>query len=111
MEVAKAVDGQPCLKISDGPPENGCRPAADVLFRTAGRVYGKDLMAVVLTGMGNDGSASLPALKASGAVILAQDEATSVVWGMPGCAVATGVVDDVLALMDIPAAIQSRIGR
>lgn len=88
--------------LNEQPPENGCRPSVDVLFRSAGSIYGKNLLATILTGMGCDGAASLRALKRSGATIFAQDEASSVVWGMPGSAVATGVVDCVSSLDQLP---------
>ncbi len=91
--------------INDLPPENGCRPSVNVLFRSAVSVYGADVIAVIMTGMGSDGSRGIAALKRAGARIIAQDENTSVVWGMPGSAVATGYVDHVLPLQDIPAAI------
>jgi len=70
--------------LDDGPPECSCRPAADVLFRSAARVFGGRALAVVLTGMGQDGYAGSLELADEGAPILAQDEASSVVWGMPG---------------------------
>ncbi len=97
-------------KIIDTEPENGCKPSADVLFRSAPQVYGGKLITIILTGMGNDGSKVLPALKRSGSQIIAQDEASSVVWGMPGSAVATGMVDLVLPLMEIPDAVK-RLGK
>lgn len=95
------------IGLTDQVPENGCRPSADVLFRTASTVYGDKVVAVVMTGMGNDGSRSLRMLKNNRAYIIAQDEATSVVWGMPGSAVETGHVDKIAPLMEIPDAICS----
>jgi two-component system, chemotaxis family, protein-glutamate methylesterase/glutaminase len=83
-------------------PENGCRPSVDVLFRSAAIAYNGDVIAIILTGMGNDGAASLHALKRAGAYIIVQDEATSVVWGMPGAAVKTGTVDNIVGLDKIP---------
>ncbi len=88
--------------INEQPPENGCRPSVNVLFRSAVPVYGSDVIAVIMTGMGSDGSKGIAALKRAGSRIIAQDESTSVVWGMPGSAVATGYVDHVLPLQDIP---------
>jgi two-component system chemotaxis response regulator CheB len=70
--------------LNDLPPENGLRSAADVLFRSAAAVLGGNVVAVVLTGMLNDGTAGLAPLKCGAAYAIAQDEATSVVWGMPG---------------------------
>jgi two-component system chemotaxis response regulator CheB len=91
--------------LTQQPPENGLRPSANVLFRSAAAAYGGDLIAVVLTGMGNDGSQGLPPIKRAGGYVIAQDEASSVVWGMPESAIVTGCVDDVLPLDRISARI------
>ena len=91
--------------VNDQPPVNGCRPSVDILFKSGATVYGRDAVAVILTGMGADGTEGARILKRTGAVIIAQDEATSVVWGMPGSASASGNVDRVLPLGDIPAAL------
>jgi two-component system chemotaxis response regulator CheB len=85
-------------RLTQGPPENFCRPAVDVLFRSVARVYGGAVLALVLTGMGHDGQHGCEPLRAAGAHIVAQDQATSVVWGMPGSVVAAGLADSVLAL-------------
>ena len=86
------------IALNDQPPENGCRPSVDVFFRSVADAYPRSVIAVVLTGMGTDGAKGLGPLKRSGAYVIAQDEATSVVWGMPGAAVATSQVDEVLPL-------------
>lgn len=86
------------IGTNDQPPENGCRPSADVLFRAAAAAWSSDLVAMVLTGMGRDGTAGLGAVKRAGGYVLAQDEASSVVWGMPGSAVQAGVVDEMVPL-------------
>lgn len=86
------------LRTDDGPPENGCKPSVDVLFRSAAQVFGGRVLAVILTGMGADGTKGLQALKECDAPVLAQDEDSSVVWGMPGSAAQAGCVDEVLAL-------------
>ncbi|MBF0496594.1 MAG: chemotaxis response regulator protein-glutamate methylesterase [Deltaproteobacteria bacterium] len=111
MLVRKNTLGQFMTTINDQPPENGCRPSVDVLFRSAATAYGGDVVAIILTGMGNDGTKSLSQLKRAGAYVIAQDEATSVVWGMPGSAVASGQVDDVLPLDKIPAAVGRLTGK
>ena len=103
--VVRKSNGDVTVGTNEQPPENGCRPSVDVLFRSVATAYSQNITAVVLTGMGNDGSNSLRALKRNGARIIAQDEASSVVWGMPGSAVKTGLVDQVLPLMDIPNAV------
>ena len=88
-------------------PENGCRPSVDVLFRSAAVAYGGDIIAVILTGMGVDGAGGVKSVKKAGGYVIAQDRETSVVWGMPGSAKATGMVDQVLPLKQIPDAIQA----
>ncbi|OQY55085.1 MAG: hypothetical protein B6245_20340 [Desulfobacteraceae bacterium 4572_88] len=75
------------LVITKGPPEEGCRPSVNILFRSASTVYGGDTIAIVLIGMGTDGTKGVEALKRAGASVIAQDEATSTVWGMPRCLV------------------------
>ncbi len=98
------------LENNQAPPENGCRPSVDVLFRSAAQAYPQDsLIGVILTGMGNDGTPSLPHLKNKNAYLIAQDEETSVVFGMPRAAAATGLLDKVAPLMRIPEAIVERI--
>ncbi|HEX7716659.1 MAG TPA: chemotaxis response regulator protein-glutamate methylesterase [Marmoricola sp.] len=84
--------------LDDGPPENFCRPAVDTLFRSAVQVYGGRAVAVVLTGMGQDGLAGCRLLADAGARIVVQDEASSVVWGMPGAVAGAGLAHEVLPL-------------
>jgi two-component system chemotaxis response regulator CheB len=86
------------LLLHQDPPENSCRPAVDVLFRSVAAVFGPNALAVVLTGMGQDGLRGCAAIHEAGGQILAQDEATSVVWGMPGYVVRAGLADRVLPL-------------
>ena len=98
------------LDNNQEPPENGCRPSVDVLFRSAAQAYPTDsLVGVILTGMGNDGTPSLQYLKNKTAYLIAQDEESSVVFGMPRAAAATGLMDKVVSLMRIPEAIVERI--
>lgn len=87
--------------LDQGPQENFCRPAVDVLFRSALDVYGGSALAAVLTGMGQDGLAGARQLAAAGARILVQDEDSSVVWGMPGAIAGAGLADDVLPLEEL----------
>ena len=91
-------------------PENSCRPAVDVLFRSVSEVYGGAALAVVLTGMGQDGLRGVQSLKARGAYIIAQDQATSVVWGMPGAVVGAGLADCVTSLNGVVPEILRQIG-
>jgi two-component system chemotaxis response regulator CheB len=78
-------------ELDDSPPENFCRPSADVLFRSVAAACGARAVAIVLTGMGRDGRAGAAELARAGGTVLAQDEATSVVWGMPGAVVEAGL--------------------
>jgi two-component system chemotaxis response regulator CheB len=100
LKVALA-NGGVCVVLDQSPPENSCRPAVDALFSSIGEVYGGAVIAVVLTGMGQDGLRGCGILKARGASVLAQDEASSVVWGMPGAVVNAGLADCVLPLEQI----------
>lgn len=98
------------VMLSDAGPVNGFRPSASVLFETAANTFGREALAIVLTGMGTDGVSGLRAVKQSGGHVLAQDEASSVVYGMPGAAVAAGVVDDTVELARMALAIRSMTG-
>jgi two-component system chemotaxis response regulator CheB len=91
--------------LTQGPPVNFCRPAVDVLFRSAVRVFGGDLLAVVLTGMGVDGRAGSEDVLAAGGQVIVQDEASSVVWGMPGAVATAGLAHRVLPLAEIATAV------
>jgi two-component system chemotaxis response regulator CheB len=84
--------------LTQTPPEHSCRPSADVLFRSVADVFGPGALAVVLTGMGEDGTRGARAIRDAGGQVLAQDEATSVVWGMPGQVVRAGLANRVLPL-------------
>jgi two-component system, chemotaxis family, protein-glutamate methylesterase/glutaminase len=92
---------QASVVLDQQPPENSCRPAADVLFRSVAEAYGGAAIGVVLTGMGKDGFRGCEALKSQGAYIIAQDEASSVVWGMPGFVSKGGVADATVSLQAV----------
>lgn len=98
-----------CLDRS--PHQNSCRPAVDALFASIGEVYGGAVIAVILTGMGHDGLRGAEILKAQGASVLAQDEASSVVWGMPGAVANAGLADCVLPLDRMVPEILLRAGK
>jgi two-component system chemotaxis response regulator CheB len=99
FHMAVARDGDAIrLEVHQEPPENSCRPAADVLFRSVARVYGSHVLAVVMTGMGRDGLAGCESIRAAGGQIIVQDEESSVVWGMPGFVVKAGMADQILPL-------------
>lgn len=84
--------------LNQEPPENSCRPAVDPMFRSLASVYGAKVLGVVLTGMGHDGGVGSDHIKAAGGQVIVQDEATSVVWGMPGTVADAGLADQVLPL-------------
>jgi two-component system chemotaxis response regulator CheB len=99
MEVQ--AGSTPSLHLAQGPLENHCRPAVDVLFRSAATAYGAGVLAVVLTGMGSDGMIGCRILRDRGAAVLAQDQDTSTVWGMPGAVANAGLANKVLPLQEI----------
>ena len=90
------------LRLRGGPPVNGCRPSADVTMLSAAKVLGPAAVGVIMTGMGKDGAEGVKAIKKVQGMIYAQDEATSVIFGMPKAAIETGVVDAVVGLDEIP---------
>jgi two-component system chemotaxis response regulator CheB len=99
------------ITVSNEGPIGGFRPSATFLFRSVARAYGRRALGVVLTGMGSDGAAGLVDLRRAGAYVIAQDEATSSVYGMPGAAVAAGATDCVLPIRGISGAIAGRCHR
>jgi len=103
MEVLASVrPGAPStLHLTQGPLENHCRPAVDVLFRTAAAIWGAGVLGVVLTGMGSDGMLGSKVIREQGGSILAQDAPTSAVWGMPGAVTNAGLAHKVLPLQAI----------
>lgn len=94
-------DDRGMVTLTDGPPVNGCRPAADVTMLSAVKVYGRRTLAVVMTGMGKDGAAGALAIKRAEGKTCAQDQQTSVIYGMPKAAIDAGAIDEVLPLGDI----------
>ncbi len=98
-----------CIKTTDAPPENSCRPAVDVLFRSAAKNYGAGVLAIVLTGMGQDGLLGCEKIKEAHGHILVQDEPTSVVWGMPGAVYQAGLADKAMPIQDLATEINRRV--
>jgi two-component system chemotaxis response regulator CheB len=96
-------------QLSGAPPENSCRPAVDVMFRSVAALYGATAYAAVLTGMGHDGRGGAKVLRDAGAEVVAQDEKSSVVWGMPGAVVGAGLADEVLPLDRIATCLIARV--
>lgn len=97
------------LGINRDPQENSCRPAVDVLFRSVARSYGANVLGVVLTGMGSDGTRGSVVIREAGGAVIVQDEASSVVWGMPGNVVAAGLADRICPLEGIVPEVVRRV--
>lgn len=108
MEVMR-IGGNPRVHLHEGPPENSCRPAVDVLFRSVVEQYGGGVLGVILTGMGHDGMRGCELIRERGGQVLAQDEASSVVWGMPGAVVQAGYADKILPLDQLCGEIVRRV--
>ena len=109
MTIARGSQTTVVTKTNQNPPEHSCRPAVDVLFRSVAEVYKDKVLAVVLTGMGRDGALGCAKIKQSGGGILAQDEASSIVWGMPGLVAKQGLAEKVLNLEGLAEEITRRI--
>ncbi len=105
--VARGAEGL-VVRLNQDAPENACRPAVDVLFRSAAAVCGAGVLAVVLTGMGSDGMRGCQQIRAAGGQVLVQDEASSAIWGMPGSVAKAGLADAVLPLTQIAGAMHGR---
>jgi two-component system chemotaxis response regulator CheB len=111
MKVATGVGGKKVVRITDDPPENNCKPAADYLFRSVAKEYRDRATGVIMTGMGQDGTLGLKVMKSFGAVVIAQDAESCVVYGMPKAAVEAGVVDIVVPLDKIAQEIVNTVRR
>jgi two-component system chemotaxis response regulator CheB len=110
MEVQRRF-GKTSIVLNEGPMENSCRPAVDVLFRSVASVYGATALAIMLTGMGQDGLLGCQRIKEAGGIILAQDRASSAVWGMPGAVVEAGLADAQLPLGALPSHIKTLLAK
>jgi two-component system chemotaxis response regulator CheB len=100
MIVSRSAGGA-VVRLNQDPPENFCRPAVDPLFRSLAQAFGKRVLAVVLTGMGHDGLSGGQAIVDAGGMVMAQDETSSVVWGMPGAVATGGLCSAVLPVGEI----------
>ena len=109
MVVRHRPGGAPVIATTNDPPENSCRPAVDPLLRSAVATWGSGVLAVVLTGMGQDGLRGCEAVSEAGGRILVQDEASSVVWGMPGYVAKAGLADRALPLDELAVEITRRV--
>ncbi|OKY76547.1 MAG: chemotaxis response regulator protein-glutamate methylesterase [Desulfobulbaceae bacterium DB1] len=108
MKVVKKATGE-FLQLTDDPPENHCKPAVDYLFRSVSSIYGNRALGVIMTGMGSDGVKGLRLMKQQGSQVIAQDETSCVVFGMPMEAIKAGVADVVVPLHQISAEIVNRV--
>lgn len=97
------------LALTEDPPENSCRPAVDVLFRSVAQAFGAHVLAVVLTGMGSDGTRGAKTIRDAGGEVFIQDQASSVVWGMPGSVAAAGLANNICPLDRMAAEITGRV--
>ncbi|MDX9862767.1 MAG: chemotaxis response regulator protein-glutamate methylesterase [Rhodospirillales bacterium] len=108
--VVERKGAQLVVRLDSGPPENYCRPSVDPMLRSLARVYGGRVLTAILTGMGSDGLVGGRAVTAAGGTVIAQDEATSVVWGMPGAVATDGICSAVLPLSQIAPFVMRMIG-
>jgi two-component system chemotaxis response regulator CheB len=108
MTVERA-GAQMRIRTDVGPRENSCRPSVDPLFRSVAEAYGPHALGIVMTGMGSDGMRGALQLHAAGARVIVQDEASSVVWGMPGFVVQSGIADAIVPLAGLSAEIERRL--
>lgn len=99
------------IQTHQGPKENSCRPSVDVLFRSIAQIYGAGTLAVILTGMGQDGLEGCRVIKAVGGQVLVQDQSSSVIWSMPGLVAKAGLADKVLPLNQLAHEITYRVAR
>jgi two-component system chemotaxis response regulator CheB len=109
LEVVRDADGSVRTRLNSDPPENSCRPAADVLFRSVAKAYGPAALGVVLTGMGQDGLAGSREIIEAGGRLLAQSGPTCVVWGMPRAVEEAGLCEAVLPLAEVASGIGQRL--
>ena len=110
MKIVAGADGKRrVIKITDDPPENSCKPSVDYLFRSIAHHYVGRATGVIMTGMGSDGTTGLKLMKRNGATIIAQDEASCVVYSMPKAPAEAGIVDTVAPLDKIAAAITGTV--
>jgi len=109
MKVDRKENGAKILRICDDPPENSCKPSVDYLFRSVAEHYGEKATGIIMTGMGSDGSLGIETMKARGAFIIAQNEASCTVFGMPKKPIESGLVDLIAPLENIAAEIVNTI--
>lgn len=101
MKIASGIRYQKMIRITDDPPENSCKPSVDYLFRSVSREFGSKVTGVILTGMGSDGKIGMSVMKSAGALIIAQNAETCIVYGMPKAVIEAGLADHILPLNQI----------
>jgi len=99
------------IRLNQDPPENFCRPAVDPMLRSMVKIYGSSLLTIILTGMGSDGQKGSAEIAEAGGTIIAQNEATSVVWGMPGAVATSGLCSAVLPIQEIGPSVRKLVMR
>jgi len=110
LTVAVEADGTKVIRLKDGPVASGCRPSVDPMFESCARVYGAHALGVVLSGMGRDGAEGAAKIVKAGGTIMAQDAASSAVWGMPGAVASAGLASAVLPPEQIAMRIAAAMG-
>ena len=105
----KQAGARVIIETNQDPHENSCRPSADVMFRSVARMFGATALGVVMTGMGQDGLRGCEAIRGAGGRVLVQDEASSVVWGMPGFVARSGLAHAQIPLKELGSAIVLRV--
>ncbi|MFI7586943.1 chemotaxis response regulator protein-glutamate methylesterase [Spongisporangium articulatum] len=110
LEVRRTA-GQLRAHLTEDPPENYCRPAVDVLFRSVAATFGSGVLGLVLTGMGRDGASGAEVIRRAGGHVFAQDQATSVVWGMPGAVATAGQADRIVPLPEVAQVLSTTLAR
>jgi two-component system chemotaxis response regulator CheB len=110
LTVVASPQGVAVVRLEDGPVASGCRPSVDPMFTSCAALYGAHAMGIVLSGMGRDGADGAARIVAAGGTILAQDAASSAVWGMPGAVAAAGLASAVLPPEQIAARIAASMG-
>lgn len=109
MEVAVGLGGQAFVRLHQETALNSCKPSVEYLFRSAAKAYGAGALAVMMTGMGSDGVEGARQIRDAGGAVLAQDQASSAVWGMPGKVVEAGLASDIVPLGGLAAALTARV--
>ena len=110
MEIADESSG-PVVRLNQSPPENYCRPSVDPMLRSVAKTFGSRVLATILTGMGSDGLKGGQVLTEAGGTVIAQDEKTSVVWGMPGAVATEGLCSTVLPIDELGSYIMNFMGK